>query len=41
MEMFQATQKRLLRELLAHPDLRPRVERLASIPGVGPITALT
>jgi len=41
MEMFAATQKRLVRQLLAHPELRQRVERLASIPGVGPITALT
>src|SRR5882724_2957069 len=41
MEMFQATQKRLLGELLAHPELRQRVERLASIRGVGPVTALT
>jgi len=41
MEMFQATQKRLLGELLAHPQLRQRVERLASIRGVGPVTALT
>jgi transposase len=41
MEMFQSAQKRLVRCLLANPKLRPRVERLASIPGVGPITALT
>jgi transposase len=41
MEMFQATQKRLLGELLAHPELQKRVERLASIRGVGPVTALT
>jgi transposase len=41
MEMFQSTQKRLLRCLLAHRKLGPRVERLATIPGVGPITALT
>jgi transposase len=41
MEMFQATQKRLVHELLAHPDLGQRVERLASIQGIGPITALT
>jgi len=41
MEMFQATQKRLLHELLAHPELRRRVERLTSIPSVGPVTALT
>lgn len=41
MEMFQSTQKRLVRYLLADRTLGPRVERLASIPGVGPITALT
>jgi transposase len=41
MEMFQTTQQRLVRCLLADRKLRPRVERLASIPGVGPITALT
>jgi len=41
MEMFQATQKRLIQRLLANPKLRQRVERLASIPGVGEITALT
>jgi len=41
MEMFQSTQKRLVRCLLANPSLAPRIERLATIPGVGPITALT
>jgi transposase len=41
MEMFQATQKRLIQHLLANPTLSQRVERLASIPGVGEITALT
>jgi len=41
MEMFQSTQKRLLRCLLDDRKLGPRVERLATIPGVGPITALT
>lgn len=41
MEMFQSTQKRLVQSLLAVPTLAPRIERLASIPGVGPITALT
>jgi transposase len=41
MEMFQSTQKRLVQCLLANPSLALRVERLASIPGVGPITALT
>jgi transposase len=41
MEMFQATQKRLIHQLLANPNLGQRVKRLASIPGVGDITALT
>jgi transposase len=41
MEMFDATQKRLVKQLLAHPELEPRIERLASIRGVGEITALT
>ena len=39
-EMFQAVQKRLVQQLLAHPELRQRVERLTSIAGVGEITAL-
>ena len=41
MEMFQSTQKRLVRCLLADRKLGPRIDRLATIPGVGPITALT
>ena len=41
LEMFESTQKRLVRELLADPELAQRVERLMSIPGVGEITALT
>ena len=41
LEMFEATQKRLIARLLAHPDLGQRVERLASIRGIGEITALT
>ena len=40
-EMFQAVQKRLVEQLLSHPQLRQRVERLSSIAGVGEITALT
>jgi transposase len=40
-EVFQAIQKRLIQQLLAHPDLRQRVERLATIRGIGEITALT
>jgi len=41
MEMFENTQKRLVQRLLADPELGKRVERLASIRGVGEITALT
>jgi len=41
LEMFEATQKQLVRRLVAAPLLAERVERLATIPGVGPITALT
>jgi len=41
MEIFEATQKQLVQRLLADRELGQRVERLASIPGVGEITALT
>jgi transposase len=41
LEMFEATQKRLVKRLLAEPALQARVERLCTIAGVGPITALT
>jgi transposase len=41
MEMFESTQKQIQRRLLAEPALQQRVERLKSIRGVGPITALT
>lgn len=41
LEMFESTQRRLVRELLAAPELVERVERLTSIPAVGEITALT
>lgn len=41
LEMFENTQKRLVRELLSNPELSQRIERLRSIPGVGEITALT
>ena len=41
LEMFESTQKRLVRELLADPELAERVQRLMSIPAVGEITALT
>lgn len=41
LEMFQAVQKQLIQKLLAHPELRERVERLTTIEGIGEITALT
>ncbi|MBV9339802.1 MAG: IS110 family transposase [Acidobacteria bacterium] len=41
MEMFESIQKRLIKRLLVDPALNQRIERLASIPGVGDITALT
>jgi transposase len=41
LEMFQTTQRRLVRQLLTHPRLVERVERLMSISAVGEITALT
>ena len=41
LEMFEATQKRLVKHLLADPVLQARVERLCTIPAVGAITALT
>ena len=41
MEMFQSTQKQLVKRLLSEPALEQRVERLMSIRAVGPITALT
>ena len=41
MEMFESTQKRLVKRLLADPALSQRIERLANIPGVGEVTALT
>jgi hypothetical protein len=41
LEMFESTQRKLVRELLADPELTQRVERLMTIPAVGEITALT
>ncbi len=41
LEMFESTQRRLVRELLADPELAERVKRLMTIPAVGEITALT
>jgi transposase len=40
-EMFQMVQKQLIEKLLAHAELRERVERLTTIAGIGEITALT
>jgi transposase len=41
MEMFESTQKQIVKRLLCEPALKQRVERLKSIRGVGAITALT
>ena len=41
MEMFQLIQKQMVKRLLSEPVLQQRVQRLTSIRGVGPITALT
>ena len=41
LEMFEVTQLRLLKALRTDAHLAERVERLASIPGVGAVTALT
>lgn len=41
LEMFESTQRRLVRELRADTELGARVERLMTIPAVGEITALT
>jgi len=41
LETFEAAQKRLVRALVQHEQLRKRVELLTSIDGVGEITALT
>lgn len=41
MEMFESTQKQIVQRLLSEKALEQRVERLLSIRGVGPITALT
>src|SRR6201996_4818137 len=40
-DMFEGLQAQLVRRLLADAGLKQRVERLSSIDGVGPITALT
>jgi len=41
MEMFESTQKQIIKRLLSEPALEQRIERLMSIRGVGAITALT
>src|SRR3984957_17049001 len=41
MEMFESTQKQIVKRLLSERALQQRVERLLSIRGVGPITALS
>ena len=41
MEMFESAQKQIVQRLLSEQVLQQRVERLMSIRGVGPITALT
>jgi hypothetical protein len=41
MEVFESTQKQIINRLLSERALQQRVERLLSIRGVGPITALT
>ena len=38
---FRSAEKRLRRELLTHPELQQRVERLRTIPGVGEVVALS
>jgi len=40
-QYFDASQRKLVNALREHPELKERVERLMSIPGVGEITALT
>jgi transposase len=41
LDMFAATQRKIMRRLQNHAELKERVERLRTIPGVGLITALT
>src|SRR5271155_4691350 len=40
-EMFESTQKQIIKRLLSERALQQRIERLLSIRGMGPITALT
>ncbi len=41
LQVFEQQQKWLLKQLQSHPDIMERVERLMTIRGVGPVTALT
>jgi transposase len=41
LEIFEAGQRRLIKALQNHPELRARVERLMTIAGIGEVTALT
>ncbi len=41
LQVFEERQKWLLGQLKTHPDIMERVERLMTIAGVGPVTALT
>ena len=41
LQVFQATQRRLIEALMNHPELRQRVQLLMTIPGIGEVTALT
>ena len=41
MVTFREVETRLVRELVRHPTLKERLDRLMTIPGVGPITSLT
>lgn len=41
LQVFESAQKRLLDALVAHPDLKERMERLQSIGGVSQVMALT
>ena len=41
LEMFQSTQRQILKQLQNHPQLQERVKLLRTIPAIGLITALT
>jgi len=40
-EFLNSIEKKIVSTLKIHPELKERVERLTTIPGIGPITALT